>query len=82
MLCIDCEFVTPAANGKCSICGSHRLVILSELLELLLEQACGAKAPLRLAQLASITGNNSVQHASTHNRQQTSPRQVDSGSEA
>lgn len=69
MLCIDCEFVTPAANGTCSICGGHRLVILSELLDLLVEQACGAKAPVRLAELASIlVGNDSLQRSSSHNR--------------
>ena len=74
MLCIDCEFVTPAANGKCSICGGHRLVILSELLELLVEQACGAKAPVRLSELASIlVGNNSIQHLSSHDRHQEEP---------
>src|SRR5215471_16377133 len=54
MLCIDCEFVTPAANGRCSICGGHRFVILAELLDLLVQQACGSKAPHRLAELASI----------------------------
>jgi hypothetical protein len=62
MLCIDCEFVSPAANGKCSICGGTRLVILSELLELLVVQAFGAKAPARLADLAGIlVSNNSAQ---------------------
>jgi hypothetical protein len=62
MLCIDCEFVSPAANGKCSICGSNRLVILSELLELLVVQAFGGKAPVRLAELANIlVGNNPAQ---------------------
>jgi hypothetical protein len=54
MLCIDCEFVTPAANGKCSICSGHRFVVLSELLDLLVQQACGSRAPFRLAELASI----------------------------
>ena len=64
MLCIDCQFVSPAANGKCSICGSTRLVILSELLELLLVQAFGEKSPAHLADLASLlVGNNSAQRA-------------------
>ena len=74
MLCIDCEFVTPAANGNCSICSGHRLVILSELLELLVEQACGTKAPARLADLASIlVGNNSLKRSSSRNRHQKEP---------
>lgn len=74
MLCIDCEFVTPAANGNCSICNSDRLVILSELLELLVEQACGSKAPVRLAELASIlVRNDSLERASSHNRHQKEP---------
>ena len=74
MLCIDCEFVTPAANGNCSICSGHRLVILSELLELLVEQACGTKAPARLADLASIlVGNNSLRRSSSHNQHQKEP---------
>jgi hypothetical protein len=54
MLCVDCEFVSPAANGKCSICGSNRLVVLSELLEFLAIQAYGAKTPIRLAELFSM----------------------------
>lgn len=63
MLCLDCQFVSPAANGKCSICASNRIVILSELLELLVVQAFGGKAPVHLAELASLlVGNNSVQH--------------------
>jgi hypothetical protein len=78
MLCIDCEFVTPAANGNCSICSGHRLVILSELLELLVEQACGAKAPARLADLASIlVGNNSLKRSSSHNRHREEPSGFD-----
>jgi hypothetical protein len=74
MLCIDCEFLTPAANGKCSICSSNRLVTLVELLELLLEQACGAKAPDRLAELASIlAGNNSIRGPNSPNRNPEEP---------
>ena len=74
MLCIDCEFVTPAADGKCSICSSNRLVTLLELLELLVEQACGAEAPDRLTELASIVaGNNSIQLPSSHHRNQEAP---------
>ena len=53
MLCIDCEFVTPAPNAKCSICGGDRLVILAQLLDLLVGLACGSGAPTRLAELAS-----------------------------
>ncbi len=53
MLCIDCEFVTPAPNAKCSICGGDRLVILAELLDLLVGLASGSRAPARLADLAS-----------------------------
>ena len=62
MLCIDCQFVSPAANGKCSICSRNRLVILSELLELRVEQAFGETAPVRLVDLAAIlVGNTSAQ---------------------
>jgi len=62
MLCLDCQFVSPAADGKCSICGSNGIVILSELLELLVVQAFGGKAPVHLADLANIlVGNNSAQ---------------------
>jgi hypothetical protein len=53
MLCIDCEFVTPAANSKCSICGGDRFVVLAQLLDLLVELACGSRPPVRLAELAS-----------------------------
>jgi len=54
MLCIECQFVTPASSGKCSICGGNQLVMLSELLELLVQHACGARAQIRLAELASV----------------------------
>jgi hypothetical protein len=67
MLCIDCEFVSPAANGKCSICGSNKLVVLSKLLELLVDQAFGTNAPVRLADLAGILAcNNSVESVERH----------------
>jgi hypothetical protein len=73
MLCIDCQFVSPAANSKCSICGSSRFVSLSQLLELLVEQAFGGKAPVRLADLASILVNkNSVQRPSDNGREEPS----------
>ena len=79
MLCIDCQFVSPAANGKCSICGSTRLVILSELLELLLVQAFGEKSPAHLADLASLlVGNNSAQRTADTKQEEPSrcePRQ-------
>jgi hypothetical protein len=62
MLCLDCQFVSPASNGKCSICGSSRFVSLSQLLELLVAQAYGAKGPIQLRDLANtLVGNNSVQ---------------------
>jgi len=74
MLCIECEFVTPAASGKCSICGGNKLLMLSTLLELLVEQACGANAPVRLAELAIIlAGNDSIQHPSPPQRHQEEP---------
>src|SRR5215469_12639164 len=78
ILCIDCEFITPAANGKCSICGSNRLVPLVELLGLLLEQACGAKAPVSLAELAgALAWNNSTPRSSSHNRNQVENRRFE-----
>jgi hypothetical protein len=69
MLCIDCEFVTPAPNAKCSICGSDRLVVLAELLDLLVGLACGSRAPTRLAELASslVCRPDSVQSPEAQN---------------
>jgi hypothetical protein len=79
MLCIDCQFVSPAANSKCSICGGTKLVILSELLELLLVQAFGEKAPAQLVELASLlVSNNSAQRAGDTKQKEPSrfePRQ-------
>jgi hypothetical protein len=53
MLCIDCEFVTPAGNSSCSICAGHRLVVLTDLLGVLVERACGSSTPARLVELAN-----------------------------
>jgi hypothetical protein len=74
MLCTECEFVTPASSGKCSICGGNKLVMLSALLELLVKQACGANAPVRLVELACmIAANKSIQHPDSPQRHQEEP---------
>lgn len=40
MLCMDCEFITPATDNACSLCGGHALLRLMELLGMLMEEAC------------------------------------------
>lgn len=54
MLCVECEFITPAGNDKCSICGEKKLVSLAELLDVLIGKACDATPPIAIAELARL----------------------------
>lgn len=52
MLCLECEFITPGGDDKCSICGKNTLVNLAELLDVLIGNACDATRPVPVAELA------------------------------
>lgn len=53
-LCLECEFITPGENDRCSICGSDKLVRLAELLDVLIGKACDAKQPIPITDLVRM----------------------------
>jgi RNA polymerase subunit RPABC4/transcription elongation factor Spt4 len=58
MLCIDCEFITPATSDKCSVCGSLAVINLRELLGALIEEASRVPDGAGLAELStSLVGH-------------------------
>lgn len=64
MLCIDCQFITPAANDTCSVCGGRGLVGLAELLAALIDGAAGARGKSDLAALSrSVLGAIDSRHS-------------------
>jgi hypothetical protein len=52
MLCVDCEFLIPAANETCSVCGGRTLMDLAELLAVLVDKAACAPGKRGLAALS------------------------------
>ncbi len=54
MVCVACEFITPAGNSKCSVCGQPTLVSLPDLLAVLIEKACNTQVPIPIAELARL----------------------------
>jgi hypothetical protein len=54
MLCVDCEFITPAGSDTCSICGRQKLVGLAELLEVLIGKACDTTPPTAITEIAQL----------------------------
>ena len=74
MLCVECEFITPAGNNQCSICGRDKLISLSELLEVLIAKACDGTPPITLARLARLIPLNYLR-----SRTARSPESPDGG---
>ena len=49
VLCFDCQFITSSGSKMCSVCGGRVLLGVAQILDVLLEEVCGAIPTSRLA---------------------------------